>query len=438
MISENTLTECDKEEIQFLGQIQAHGIFLIVSKDNLIQVMSENSFQHIGVHAKALVNTHVDGLIPSFEKIKENLKQLQSIQLKDFEGESVLYQGVVHQCGENYLIDLVSPLEKKMSLPEVSVVESHEDIKRCLDEIAKFSGLDRVLLYLFETNGDGVVVGESKGIAGASLLNHWFPASDIPQQARQLYVKNKIRFISNINKQPVNLISSKQRQRVDLSDSWIRAVSPIHIEYLKNMGTSCSLSTSLVRNNKLIGLIACHSFAPITIDFIQMELILKISHSIEKYLNDEFEKNFNHRKQILRAWKNKDQNSLEVLKELFNVDEVEILNEAIISNGKHNVFSPERKYFYTDSFKLEIPPLVREGHPGVACVRLSKGKVLVLYRKEFTHDKIWGGAPRSKIPYKGGRIEPRKSFESFVEKVKNTSRSWSENEIRLMDYLSQL
>lgn len=120
--------------------------------------------------------------------------------------------------------------------------------------------IDRVMLYKFHDDGHGEVLAESKGDRVGSYLNHHFPEHDIPKQARQLYISNKLRLIEDRTNQNVPLIYDSQLDKIDLSKIDVRAVSPVHIKYLENMGIVCSLSISIVEDNKLWGLITCHSF----------------------------------------------------------------------------------------------------------------------------------------------------------------------------------
>jgi two-component system, chemotaxis family, sensor kinase Cph1 len=131
-------------------------------------------------------------------------------------------------------------------------------------EIRRVTGFDRVMVYQFDSEGAGIVIAEDTDQETPYLDLH-YPSSDIPRQARQLYTLNWLRLIPDAHYQPVALIPANHpltNQPIDLSLSVLRSVSPIHLEYLHNMGVMASMSISLLQNQKLWGLIACHHSSP--------------------------------------------------------------------------------------------------------------------------------------------------------------------------------
>ena len=131
-------------------------------------------------------------------------------------------------------------------------------------EVRRITGFDRVMVYRFDPDGAGSVIAEDTN-QEASYLNLHYPASDIPKQARQLYTLNWLRLIPTTSYQPVTLIPATNpftNQPLDLSLSVLRSVSPLHLEYLQNMGVDASMSISLMHDQKLWGLIACHHLSP--------------------------------------------------------------------------------------------------------------------------------------------------------------------------------
>ena len=120
------------------------------------------------------------------------------------------------------------------------------------------------MVYRFARDGSGEVVGEAARDDIGSFLGLHYPASDIPQQARQLYLRTPFRVIADIGATPVPIVPLRDEMGapIDLSLSVFRSVSPIHIEYLRNMGVGASLSISIIVEGKLWGLLACHHYAP--------------------------------------------------------------------------------------------------------------------------------------------------------------------------------
>jgi two-component system, chemotaxis family, sensor kinase Cph1 len=132
-------------------------------------------------------------------------------------------------------------------------------------EVKKITGFDRVMVYRFDRNWNGTVIAEEKQEYLTSYLGLYYPASDIPQQARKLYTENWLRLIPNVNYQPAIIIPTNNplnNQPLDLSGSVLRSVSPLHIEYMQNMGVTASMSISIIKNKQLWGLIACHHQSP--------------------------------------------------------------------------------------------------------------------------------------------------------------------------------
>ena len=130
--------------------------------------------------------------------------------------------------------------------------------------VRALTGFDRVMVYRYDADYNGEVVAEAKRADLNSFLGLHYPASDIPAQARALYEKNWIRLISDVDYAPAPIEPADHPATgapLDLTYSTLRSVSPIHLEYLRNMGVRASMSISLLRDDKLWGLIACHHYA---------------------------------------------------------------------------------------------------------------------------------------------------------------------------------
>src|SRR6185312_14287449 len=136
-------------------------------------------------------------------------------------------------------------------------------------QVTILTGFDRVMVYRFHPDGSGEVIAEVAKAGLETFLGLHYPASDIPQQARTLYTRNWLRIIADIGAKPVRLLSTATHSAglLDLSMSTLRSVSPIHIEYLQNMGVGASMSISILRDGKLWGLFACHHYSPHHVSF---------------------------------------------------------------------------------------------------------------------------------------------------------------------------
>ena len=136
----------------------------------------------------------------------------------------------------------------------------------------ELTGYDRVMVYRFDEAGHGEVFSETKKPELEAFLGNRYPASDIPQIARRLYERNRVRLLADVNYTPAALsprLSPISGQELDMSLCFLRSVSPIHLQYLKNMGVAATLVVSLMVGGRLWGLVSCHHYSP---RFLHFEL----------------------------------------------------------------------------------------------------------------------------------------------------------------------
>lgn len=127
------------------------------------------------------------------------------------------------------------------------------------DQLSQYLGFDRVVAYVFDESWNGQVIAETRMGQMPSLLNLHYPASDIPAQARELYCTKLLRYIPDTHYTPVDLVTLSTPQKpVDLSLANSRAISPIHLEYMRNMGLGSNISISIMNGNKLWGMMIAH------------------------------------------------------------------------------------------------------------------------------------------------------------------------------------
>jgi len=132
------------------------------------------------------------------------------------------------------------------------------------EEVRSLTGFDRVMVYRFDAEWNGEVVAERRRPDLNPFLGLHYPATDIPAQARRLYALNPIRLIVDIGYVPVPLyplFDPATGRALDLSLASLRSVSPIHVEYLQNMGVTASMSISILVDDVFWGLIACHHYS---------------------------------------------------------------------------------------------------------------------------------------------------------------------------------
>jgi light-regulated signal transduction histidine kinase (bacteriophytochrome) len=272
------LTNCDREPIHVPGSVQHFGFLLAVQSDFTICMMSENAGKYLGRDPQDILQRPLDQLfsMDSVEAIRSRVDYLGEPDAVERIFRIALHPGdarfdlAIHFSG----VYLVIEAEPSVIEPDVNSgelvrlmlgrVRKTHGISELAQESARqvkiLTGFDRVMVYRFHPDGSGEVIAEVAAAGLEPFIGLHYPASDIPAQARILYQRNWLRIIADINVKPVPLISTSTHsaQLLDLSMSTLRSVSPIHIEYLQNMGVGASMSVSILRDGKLWGLFACH------------------------------------------------------------------------------------------------------------------------------------------------------------------------------------
>ncbi|HTB75131.1 MAG TPA: ATP-binding protein [Polyangiaceae bacterium] len=279
------LAECDREPIHIPGAIQGHGALIAMTEPELtIAHVSANVATFLGVEAAWAIGK------PLADVAGESTEAAVTAALRRDPLTSVnpvpivlgerTYDGILHRNGVAAILELEPSAEPTASDGELlrpaftrlqSATSLPELLATAVAEIRALTGFDRVMAYRFHEGGEGEVVEEAKAHDLESYRGHHYPASDIPAQARRLYVLNWLRIIPDVAYVPVPLIpalSPGTGQPLDLSLATLRSVSPVHVEYLRNMGVRASMSISLVRGQELWGLFACHHREPRCVPFV--------------------------------------------------------------------------------------------------------------------------------------------------------------------------
>jgi len=266
---------CDQEPIHIPGSIQNFGFVLVLGSDGNIQFASENlrAFtsreysEFLGkdlsevlgdqkvLNQVLLESNKIEYFYDCTLYISEQLFDIAILPATTLGYRTIEFQPVSNEDlddGIEEMLDALQSIDSKEKLYQVAV-----------EHIRKVIGYSRVKFYLFDEYWNGDVLAESKEDFMPSYYGMRFPHSDIPKQARALYVRNKTRVIANVQQTPIPILPKvKNSEAIDLSDSGLRSISPIHIEYLRNMGVGASFSVSVVQGNKLVGLFACHNHEP--------------------------------------------------------------------------------------------------------------------------------------------------------------------------------
>jgi chemotaxis family two-component system sensor kinase Cph1 len=276
---EADLSNCEREQIQLAGSIQPHGALLVVSEPDLMVVQaSANAREFLGLAAsptgRALADLPGDLAVRLAPHLTAALDAIP-LGVRCTVGRSgVALDGLVHRLPTGGVV-----IELERAGPPVDLsrhVEGALDrllgtssMRALCEEAATvfkdLTGYDRVMVYRFDEDGHGEVYCERREPELEAFLGNRYPASDIPQIARRLYERNRVRVLVDIDYAPIPLepvLSPLTGAQLDMSLCFLRSMSPIHIQYLKNMGVGATLVASLVVAGRLWGLVACHHYAP--------------------------------------------------------------------------------------------------------------------------------------------------------------------------------
>ncbi len=482
------LSICDREPITRLERIQSFGFLLAMSRDWVITRASANLAAMLGVEARSALGVILDTVVDreSLHEMRNRMAGLamaggveRMYGIKLVEGRSP-FDIAIHYAGDLCVLegepagldsrmDAASLVRKMVArlntLPGLEAF--HRDAAR---QVRALTGFDRIMIYRFSANGVGEVIAEVANPGIESYLGLHYPASDIPLQARALYLRNSFRIIADVQAATVPLLSSGEElaEPIDLSLAVTRAVSPVHIEYMRNMGVGASVSISIIIEGKLWGLIACHhaeAKLPTFVTRTAAELFGQMySMTLESRLRLTADNQDRRgREAVSKMLKAIAGNAVllrdagwmhDALGELIQCDgiAVAIQGEVFTCGGTPpvaavdslaillNELSPN-DVFVTSNLRVLQPQCFQDLDvaAGALCIPIShsRGDYLILYRRGLLRDIRWAGEPnKGALPGDDtARLSPRKSFAVFVESVRDQSRPFSEAEQRLADLI---
>lgn len=472
------LAECEKEQLHLSGRIQPHGTLLAVSHHYIVEHIAANFKEFTGIELEPGSRLS-ENLLHLIEEQQPEAGQkkysLVTLNNKAFRLTVSVNHDSLTIVELSRLIERVDSYVPKETLSPQNDAEMKAEILRITERVAELSGFQRVMYYVFREDGDGEVIEEvCDREKYGSFLGLRFPASDIPQIARNLYMKNPWRLIADVNAKPVDILSASDKP-VDLTESDLRSVSPVHVAYLNNMQVQSSVSFAIVINNRLHGLIACHHSLPFVPDIARIEFIAKevkahtltiLSYraSYKIRLIDRFSESFNFRFEddsdepvsLQNIWSD----FSEWLSREFDCEGVIVrLDENIYAEGT----VPGQKlwqallYFFannpvttwfTDSLRNSLREIPLSEICGVYYLNVRNGGEsdlhIFLFREEYLHEVHWGGNPNKPAEQieEGKVISPRHSFEKWIEKRLGYARSWTSDDhlkaARLRQNLSEV
>ncbi len=478
------LQNCDQEPIHIIGKIQSIGYVLVLNRKSLeIVQASENVSKLLDSPVGELIGNSIEYYFPySFLEYINNLAKtefLDDLHSLNFELNKKPYLLTAHQSKNFWVLEIESDDPKKRDhsffhysdLVEnmANEIRDYDPVEviaqKVITKVQEITGFNRLMAYRFDEDGHGEVIAEKKDAGLQSYLGLKFPDTDIPSQARKLYLKNRIRGIFDVEDEPVKIypeIRKEDNQPLDLTHSFLRSVSPIHIQYLKNMGVRASFSISVVIKDKLWGLILCHhTDAPVRLNLYQRRACQFIgrmfSHRIESRLFDQRFEGFRSRLKILQSVVNTLMTSSDLhhamdmttsgLLKAFNADFFALKFEGTLSTSHPSIRKEwvnqllEKlsqkgggiQYSINVAADFELEGHDPEDPSGVLSIQLSKelNEYLLLFRKSQMQKVNWAGKPVGKDLEDGTQnLAPRHSFDSWTEIIRNQSLRWEVDELQ--------
>jgi chemotaxis family two-component system sensor kinase Cph1 len=484
------LSQLKQPTIHNLTKIQPHGILWVLQEPELtILQVSKNTQALLNLDPAELIGKTLDDVLDSFQldRIKSGLSannldaiNPSKIWIRHQGDEYQVFDTIFHRNSENLLVMECEPAIAQENIPFLSFyhlaktsigrLESTANLidfcQVIVQEVRKMTGFDRVMLYRFDDDDHGEVMAEAKVDAMESYLGLHFPESDIPAPARQMFLSNWIRIIPDATAEPIDLYpenNPQTEQPTDLILSSLRSPFPCHLEYLHNMGVGASLSISLIKDQRLWGLIACHHRTPKFVsyelrkacEFLGRVVFTEIS-TREEEADHHYRLKLNYVQSTLIESMSEADNFIHGLVQhptrlleltgstgaaiCFNghwttlgktppQDELNYLGQWLAKTMDDEIFVTDSlpgTYFEATRFKDVVS--------GLLAIPIAKRSFLLWFRPEVIQTVNWGGNPTAAyhIQENDGDVKlcPRQSFELWKETVKLTSLPWQTIEIQ--------
>lgn len=485
----------DYEPIHSPGLIQPHGVLFVLQESalNIIQV-SANTQNVIGYSPEDLLGNPLSNILP-----ESQVQQIRQCLAKDFESINPIhlsvqhpdrfidFDGILHRWDGVVLLEL----EPKQATGKPDFFDFYHQVKEPItriqkaptllemcqvgvQEVRRITGFDRVIVYRFDPDGAGDVIAEDTN-QETPYLGLRYPAFDIPQVARRLFTLNWLRLIPDANYQAVNLIPENNpltKQPLDLSFSVLRGASPCHLEYLNNMGTAASMTLSLLQDQKLWGLIACHHASPKPVPYHIRTICEFIGQVMSAELgNKEISEDNDYKRQL----KTLQAQFVETLAQAdYFIDGLVQLQSqlltlvnatgAVICSGDQCIqvgktpseaeihpllewIKPqlEQGVFETRSLSRNYPAArafqaIASGVLALEISRIHRNYIL-WFRPEVIQTVSWGGNPNEfmdVLPDGRVRMSPRQSFALWQETVRGCALPWKPCEVEAVAELRNL
>jgi two-component system, chemotaxis family, sensor kinase Cph1 len=479
----NGIPSPEEEPIRIPGFIKPYGVLLALEEPQLeIVQISNNTQELLGTPPKELLNQPLATLLGKRQanELKQSLKgefsRINPLRISIKQSvKTLFFDGIIHRYDGVVILELLPTPSKTPStffnfyhlvktatdrIQEATTTAELGEI--AVQEFRDLTGFDRIMVYKFDNDGAGTVIAEVKGEGVKdSYLGLRYPATDIPEEARQLFFLNKVRVIPDVNDQRVAIVPAhhpKTDRPLDLSLSILRGVSPSHIEYLQNMGVIGSLVIALTKRKALWGLISCHHYSPKSVSYelqtaceflgqvMSLELVsqeenddldykvklntaqsrLLESIAIAHTLQDGLVQSCPQLLDLVgaRGCAICINGAITVMGETPSLEDLQGLVQWLEREAKDNIFSTDclgNRYPAAERFK--------DVASGLLVLTLSKVQknYLLWFRPEVIQTVTWAGNPEDSYQVNETGVRelcPRQSFELWKETVRSKSQPW--------------
>ena len=466
--AELDLTDCDREPIHVPEAVQPHGLLFLVDPEDLSVRREAGRLEALTGRDTWLGSRLSDALGETLTARLDRGAEAES-WIGRWRGLNGLDYDVVARPnpaglvveveqssqGSHLGVDLISRLDAaSAALERATSVRS--TCERAAVAFRGLTGFDRVMIYRFLDDASGQVLAESAAPEMESFQNHHFPATDIPRQARALYVRNPVRVIpdSHYEPQPLRPVAETP---LDMSACALRSVSPVHLQYLRNMGVRASASVSIVIEGELWGLVACHSSRPQILPLELRTAAASLARTLARQIKAKSDAELYRERARLRQAEHDLMGRVRLdrpldealaeqsrdLADLVDADGVAVVGpQGIVRFG---VTPPETAVGELAAWVADQPSLrpvashaLSKLHPsasawsaqasGLLAVHVPGERPLTVlwFRAEIEETVRWAGNPATAVKHgPAGQLTPRASFEAWSETVRGRSRRWT-------------
>ncbi|MFD1871718.1 ATP-binding protein [Hymenobacter bucti] len=479
-----TLTNCDREPIHIPGLVQPYGFVLCLdaATREIVQV-SDNVEAHVGISVDQLLGKGLERLLgpaqlaevlPLWPTLTEAAKLL-GVRL-DYVTGKPLFKLIMHRYDGLVWLEFEPVAEKEANPLDLAALNATlsqmltattvlDFCQHAVEEVRALTGFARVGMYRFAPDESGEMIAEAKREDLAPLLGLHYPATDIPQQARAMYLKNWLRFIPDVDYAPAPLVPVRNPatgRPPDMTYSVLRSVSPIHIQYLKNMGVAATMTISIIQDGRLWGMLMCHHDSPRLVSYELREMCLFIGktfsallHTKEQLEQHAYQLHIQQAQVRLFEQVSQQANFLDglhqqptTLLDVFECGGAAILFEdELITLGSTpspaeiralalwlKLHAPQ-DVFHTDSYARLNPAgrSLRATASGILSIALTQepGDYIFWFRPERLQTVTWAGKNEKVQQMEDGQLfmSPRQSFAAWSQEVESTATPWQPLEL---------